>query len=396
MELFLAKLYTYIYDSLYTQTGIYENLIMYSDAITKALEPGGLLHNFFLVVRTISFGVLMIYFIISLGTKLTGKETSPSIVFKLSLEFFIGFAFSWYAFDIVNSLFQIGDWLASMIIDNTITDGKTIGEFLETFKASLSGLGFTAQVMYIFKALIPYIGCLICSLFVTYTVVTRVLRICVNATMSPIAISNMFDGSKRSDGVRFIKRTASMCLQCAVIMIISATVGNMISFMSADDSIFSSGINAKNEIVEAQEKMIESESNNNDAIASDVWYAVDKMGRKAYDYLMVYKPEVDEAAQNLAYKCDKVTEEKESDYKKYENTINLEIFERDSHNGYVYDEDGYAKLKPEYLKFNTEDMMNFMDIMVGGENALILLMMLLVKVGLIKKSGSICDTIVGI
>ena len=85
MEALLANMYTYIYDNMYALTGIYDKLTTYSNAIMGTLADGGSLHNAYLIVRTIAFGMLTVYFVIAFGTRMEGREISPSIVFRTLL-----------------------------------------------------------------------------------------------------------------------------------------------------------------------------------------------------------------------------------------------------------------------------------------------------------------------
>lgn len=98
-------------------------------------------------------------------------------------------------------MFLAGDWLASSLIDNG-TDDAAFSEFLITLRESIYDLNLLDKMSYLFKGLIPYIFCIITNMVILYAVVTRVIRICVNATLSPIAASNFFDGTRHSDGVR--------------------------------------------------------------------------------------------------------------------------------------------------------------------------------------------------
>lgn len=57
MEKMLASMYIYIYQNLFASTKTYEKLTTYSDAIMTTLEEGGVLHNFYLTLRILAFGI---------------------------------------------------------------------------------------------------------------------------------------------------------------------------------------------------------------------------------------------------------------------------------------------------------------------------------------------------
>lgn len=395
MERLLANWYIYIYDNLYTQTGTYEKLTTYSDAIMSTLGPNGSMHQAYLTMRIIAFGILTVFFVITLGTRLEGREMSPSVIFKTLLEFFVGYVLALFSFEIVRGMFIVGDWMASVIMDTTVQDPSSFEEFTTAFMRSIENLGFTAQVIYAFKALIPYIACVVANIIITYAILTRVLRICINAVMSPIAIANFFDGSRHSDGARFLKRTLSMCLQCSVIMIITAAVASLSGFMTSD-SVYSDSLKMESAITNAKNDMIDSAENDYAALSNDVFYAADKLGYKAYQGLDL-KDDVAKARLYLSTKADKVTSDHESEYKGYENKLDIKVFQRDKTTGhYIYDSDGHAKLYPKYTSFTPESMKKFMDALLGGNNYIIFIMLLVIKVGLIKQSNSLCNVIVGL
>lgn len=82
--------------------------------------------------------------------------------------------------------------------------------------------------------------------------------------------------------------------------------------------------------------------------------------------------------------------------KKYEDTLGIQVFVRDKNGHYKYTKKGYAKLDDKYKIFNEEKMTTFMNMLLGGTNWLTMVFILVAKAGLIKKSNSICNVIVGV
>ena len=395
MESLLSSWYIYIYDNLYTQTGVYNLFTTYSDAIGEAISPDGNLHGIYLTIRIIAFGILTMFFIVTLGTRMESREASPSIVFKTLLQFFVGYTLALFSFDIVLWMFQAGDWLGSKIFETTVADMDSLESFIDTFTASAKKFEPGETILYIFKALLPYLVCLIGNVAIIYIVVTRVLRICVNATMSPIAIANFFEGSRHSDSIRFLKRTMSMGLQCAVIMIITAAVSSFTSYVTTD-SIYSDSIKSKDMVVQAKEDLVKSKENDYKELKKDVNYAIDKKGLEARTPSGEgLKSEYENARQKLISNSAKVTRGEEKEFKGYEELIGLEVFDRKGKN-YVYNKKGYAQLKPKYMTFSEDAMKTFMNAMLGGGNYFIFVFLMVIRVGMIKKSMSLCDTIVGL
>lgn len=395
MDRVLANWYVYIYNALFSQTGTYDKLTTYSDAISSTLSPGGALYSVYIFVRTIAFGILTVYLVITLGTKLEGKEASPAVIFRTFLQFFVGYALAFFSFDIVCWIFKFGDALAEAIRDSSVTVSDDFIESTDTFIACLDSFSFTDKVFYLFKAALPYMVCLFCDIVISYTLITRCLRICVNAALSPIAVANFFEGTRRSDAVRFLKRTLAMGLQCATIMIITAGVSSVTGYLGSG-SVYSNSLAAGNTVLDAQQEMIDSSSVNYDTVTKAINKAVDKKGgpdKVDSDYVYPIA--------TLSTTTSKITRSLEADCKKAEDWLGIEIFVRDDNGNYVYaldEEDGkrYAKVSVKYKTFTVEATKNFMSALLGGSNYWIFILMLLVRTGLIKQSMAFANTVVGL
>lgn len=251
---------------------------------------------------------------------------------------------------------------------------------------------------------------LLLILLIIYVVVTRVLRVCANAVLSPIAICNFFDGSRHSDGMRFIKKTLAMCLQCSAIMIICAASTSLYSYITTDasrSSIFRGSAESHENVIKAKNSMVKSQSVNINALRDATEQARQNIGYVAYDDPDLHKhsatatPTTSNTYINAAYKLTqtkiaKIKEDKEEEYKKYEDTLGIQVFVRDKNGHYKYTKKGYAKLDDKYKIFNEEKMTTFMNMLLGGTNWLTMVFILVAKAGLIKKSNSICNVIVGV
>ena len=176
MEALLANMYTYIYDNMYALTGIYDKLTTYSNAIMGTLADGGSLHNAYLIVRTVAFGLLAVYFVIAFGTRMEGREISPSIVFRTLLEFFIGFAFALSSFQIVKWMFELGDGLAALLMSDAAGTDSGLAAFSVTFAKSIDEVSFGNKILFIFKGIFPYLFCMITNMIIMYAVVTQHYR----------------------------------------------------------------------------------------------------------------------------------------------------------------------------------------------------------------------------
>lgn len=392
MERFLANMYIYIYNNLFVQSDTYKSITTYSDAIMKALgSKNGALNNVYIGMEIFAYGILAVYFIITVGTMMEGREISMSIIFKTLLRFFVGAMLVSKSFEIVSSMFKIGDWMAGLILDDVSVIGS-LDEYYDAFVHTVGNMNFLGQVKYIVKALPPYIMCVAASLTLIYAIVTRVLRICTSAVLSPIAVANFFEGSRRSDSVKFLKKTMSMCLQCSVIMVITAATANIVNFATSN-SVYSDSMEQESVIVKARDDMVESLSTQQKRIEFDVDKAMES---RHYAYEATADPKIKTAANALKSGIEEVKEADEVKYIEYEDFLDLRIFERTEDNHYEYDEDGNAKISPKYKCFDENKLKAFMDIMLGGSNYMVFIFFMVARIGLIKKSTSLCDTIVGL
>ena len=98
---FIASMYLFIYNSMYSLDGIQKILTTYSNAISDTLADGGPMHAVYVQLRIVALGMLAVYFIISFGTRMAGRETSPKIIFTTLIQYFVGFALAMYSFEIV-------------------------------------------------------------------------------------------------------------------------------------------------------------------------------------------------------------------------------------------------------------------------------------------------------
>lgn len=408
MSTLAAFWYVYIYNTLYSTNAVYDSLTSYSEAITSALSSSGYLYAAYLIVRTIAQGLVSMYFIISLGTKLSGREMSTAGFFRCLIEYFVGYTLTLCSFDLVNYFFQLGDALGALV-PGTMT-ANDMEEFKNILQGSIDDFGFIKSVSYCLRALLPALFCIAANFLISYTLITRVLRICLSAALSPIAVANYF-GGKRSDAMRFVKKTLAMCLQCAVIMVIVMATVDLTTYMATNDAYSESNGNAVNEIENAKKEMMDNTIINSEKIRKKVEKAINKLpvsettwtaeeisqGKRPFSQRKyTYKGEYENAFKGLTENNDKVTSDDETKYKEYESKIGIKIFKRENKH-YVYDDDGYAILENKYKKCSDpEYVQNFLDALTNYKNMLIILVVLFMKVGIIKQSLSLCNMIVGV
>ena len=199
-------------------------------------------------------------------------------------------------------------------------------------------------------------------------------------------------------------------LQCSAIMIICAASTSLYSYITTDasrSSIFRGSAESHENVIKAKNSMVKSQSVNINALRDATEQARQNIGYVAYDDPDLHKhsatatPTTSNTYINAAYKLTqtkiaKIKEDKEEEYKKYEDTLGIQVFVRDKNGHYKYTKKGYAKLDDKYKIFNEEKMTTFMNMLLGGTNWLTMVFILVAKAGLIKKSNSICNVIVGV
>lgn len=148
MDHFIASMYLLIYNSMYSLDGIQKILITYSDAISDTLADGGPMHSVYVQLRVIALGMLAVYFVISFGTRMAGMETSPKVIFKTLIQYFVGFVLAMYSFEIVRLLFWLGDSMTSLLIKNTATVAS-LSSYTTAFEESIDDIGLIKEIQYI-------------------------------------------------------------------------------------------------------------------------------------------------------------------------------------------------------------------------------------------------------
>lgn len=168
--------------------------------------------------------------------------------------------------------------------------------------------------------------------------------------------------------------------------------------MSTSDT-FKDALGEQQTVETLKNDMIDSAKSNNSLVSTDIWSAANTLGSKARSsdngYSMLNK-KYGKATAALLDNYDKVTKSQENTYKKYEKLLNIKIFSRDDNGHYIYNSDGKAMLNQKYVTFDSDKMTAFMNGLLGGNNIVILCGLMAIKVGLIKKSNSLCNTIVGL
>ena len=423
----LVDWYTDIYTNVYGYDNLYKQVLSQFNTYLKEMVNSLQFTAFTNTILTIGVVLMLFYFFTDLTEKaamnqLSTLQLGKSFCAALGTIFIMFHSKNIFIF-LMNMVESLNDSLTigargHMIVSNILTNDITqllLSRCVAEHFSVWAILGYTLTallLMLVSLAVRMYIlyFATTTDIVIIYVVVTRVLRVCANAVLSPIAICNFFDGSRHSDGMRFIKKTLAMCLQCSAIMIICAASTSLYSYITTDasrSSIFRGSAESHENVIKAKNSMVKSQSVNINALRDATEQARQNIGYVAYDDPDLHKhsatatPTTSNTYINAAYKLTqtkiaKIKEDKEEEYKKYEDTLGIQVFVRDKNGHYKYTKKGYAKLDDKYKIFNEEKMTTFMNMLLGGTNWLTMVFILVAKAGLIKKSNSICNVIVGV
>lgn len=362
----VADWYIKLYNSFYAPNNDYGTLKLYSNAIGDTLSKNEAAYKLYLIVRAIAFGILTIYFLLNLKEKVTADNFSTPQLFSSLLKYVVGYMIAIMSFDAVKWMFLLGDSLIDLLKQSsTVSPIPVLYKY--PLEASLIKAGQADKnlslIGYLFKGVIPLGLCVIYDIILIYMVLSRIIKICVSAVISPIAVADVFDSVKHSDGIKFFKRIFAMTLQCSMILVISVLMTNITGYMIKDET------DARTEITVSADKAA--------AALTD-----------AKNYKITSKKGL--------------SEEAKEDYK---NVIKTYTTKKQ-----IIDSDAFNKISNNYpdeyatelLKcFYTEDYeipINFLDAVIPPSTIayFTLIAMIVIKMALIRKSNALCNTILGV
>ena len=235
----VADWYIKIYNSFYAPNNDYGTLKLYSNAIGDTFTQNQTAYKMYLVVRAIAFGILTVYFLINLSEKVTEDNFSTPQLFSSLLKYVAGYMIAILSFDAVKWIFFFGDSLIDLLkTTSTVSPIPTFYKYpleYSLVKAGKADSSFSL-IGYLFKAILPLGLCVLYDIVLIYMILSRIIKICVSAAMSPIAVADVFDSVKRSDGIKFFKRIFAMTLQCSMILVISVLMTNITNYMVQDQT----------------------------------------------------------------------------------------------------------------------------------------------------------------
>lgn len=233
----VADWYIKIYNSFYAPNNDYGTLKLYSNAIGDTFEHNQTAYKMYLIVRAIAFGILTVYFLINLSEKVSEDNFSTPQLFSSLLKYVVGYMIAIVSFDAVKGIFFLGDSLIDLLKStSTVSPIPPFYKYPLEYSLVKAGNadGSFSLLWYLFKAVLPLILCLLYDIVLIYMILSRIIKICVSAAMSPIAVADVFDSVKHSEGIKFFKKIFAMSLQCCMILVISVLMTNITNYMVQD------------------------------------------------------------------------------------------------------------------------------------------------------------------
>lgn len=183
--------------------------------------------------------LMLIFFMIGLADKLTNENFTWEQLARQFAMFLLSFGMITHGFEILELLFQFGLAFAtevhSIVSGDLYPDDKLslVKEVVDTFKETIKVPSLLKDIVLFVYLLIPWCLSWIMGLVVKIICYTRVIEIYARATCAPIALSDFFMHGFQGSGWRFLKSFLAVCLQGAIILIITTIYSALFTVVSA-------------------------------------------------------------------------------------------------------------------------------------------------------------------
>lgn len=190
-------------------------------------------------VQPIAIYLMLIFFMVGLVDKLSNENFTWEQLGRQFAMFFLSVGLITHGFEILEKLFEFGLVFATdvhtLVKDNLYPSDKLdlVKEVVDTFKATIKVPNFLKDIVLFVYLLIPWAFSWIMGLVVKIICYTRVIEIYARATCAPIALSDFFMNGFQSAGWRYIKAFLAVCLQGAVILIITTIYSALFTIVAA-------------------------------------------------------------------------------------------------------------------------------------------------------------------
>ena len=179
------------------------------------------------IIQPLAIMLMIIYFMLAIGDKLSSENFTWQQMGRQMAMFLASFYLINHGFEILELLFQLGLILTTnvysavqddLLASDQLNNVKTV---IETFKGTIKVPNFLKDIVLFVYLLIPWALSWIMGLAVKIICYTRIIEIYVRATFAPVALSDFFHSGLQGAGWRFLKSFLAVCLQGALILVIT-------------------------------------------------------------------------------------------------------------------------------------------------------------------------------
>lgn len=219
----LAAMLTRIYNFLYhpdSIVGVFQEF----DTYVFDIFTDGRFAPIFAAVKIIGLGLLVVSFLIDLMDKVSGGDFSIQNYFVHWLRFFIMYIILNYSIDILRYFMDISTGVfndLNGIITETMNTGADVDRQLLEYGINRY-LGIVPKLGIFMLSVIPFAVSYLFTVVLYFFAVSRLFEVTVRISMAPIAAGVSFiTPGLQSDFTKYVKRTAGLCFQIVVVMLIS-------------------------------------------------------------------------------------------------------------------------------------------------------------------------------
>lgn len=179
------------------------------------------------VIQPIAIMLMIIYFLLALVDKMTSENFTWEQMGRQMCMFLASFYLINHGFEILELLFELGLSLSTdvyAVVKDDLLAGSQIDiveQTIDTFKQTIKVPNFLKDIVLFVYLLIPWALSWIMGLVVKIICYTRIIEIYARATFAPVALSDFFHSGFQGAGWRFLKSFLAVCLQGALILVIT-------------------------------------------------------------------------------------------------------------------------------------------------------------------------------
>lgn len=190
-------------------------------------------HLYVTIMLPVGYSLLCLYFLIEVMDKVTYGNLNIEQFFRFFVKFLAGKLFVDNVLNIISGILSFGNSLATRIVESD-PGGHSIVNMPKLLE-SVDNLGFFEQFYCFTQFLVPWLAALVAIAIANVISWTRTSEILIRAMLAPIAMPDLFSDGLRSNGFRYLRKFAAVCLQGAAILIIVIAMQLITQYMISSD-----------------------------------------------------------------------------------------------------------------------------------------------------------------